>query len=357
VFKARDEFNYDEWPDGPMNEPLAGLSPDDQAAAPPDLSVIIPVFNEAATLPELCQRLSDQLALITPRFEIVFVDDGSTDASLPLLLQLHDREPRTKIVSFTRNFGHQAALTAGLEHVSGRAVVCMDGDLQDPPEVIPSLVEKWREGYDVVYAIRRRRKESLFKRTAYRAFYSIQARLANIPIPMDSGDFALLDRRVVHLLNRLPERNRFLRGLRAWVGLRQTGVEYERARRFAGRPKYTLTRLARLALDGLFSFSGFPLRLVSLLGLATSLLSLGGIGAVLYFRLFTDAALPGWAGTVIPILLLGSVQLLAVGILGEYVIRIFDEVKGRPVYLVDRRIGFDRDLRSAADAEEVARRG
>ncbi len=315
-----------------MNEPLAGLSPDDQAAAPPDLSVIIPVFNEAATLPELCQRLSDQLALITPRFEIVFVDDGSTDASLPLLLQLHDREPRTKIVSFTRNFGHQAALTAGLEHVSGRAVVCMDGDLQDPPEVIPSLVEKWREGYDVVYAIRRRRKESLFKRTAYRAFYSIQARLANIPIPMDSGDFALLDRRVVHLLNRLPERNRFLRGLRAWVGLRQTG-------------------------DGLFSFSGFPLRLVSLLGLATSLLSLGGIGAVLYFRLFTDAALPGWAGTVIPILLLGSVQLLAVGILGEYVIRIFDEVKGRPVYLVDRRIGFDRDLRSAADAEEVARRG
>jgi glycosyltransferase involved in cell wall biosynthesis len=323
----------------------------------PELSVIIPVLNEGATIPELCRRLSYELAKITAHYEIVFVDDGSADGTLPFLLQLHDQDDRVKIISFTRNFGHQAALTAGLEHASGRAVVCMDGDLQDPPEVIPFLVEKWREGFEVVYAIRRRRKESVFKRMAYRGFYSLQSRLANIPIPMDSGDFALLDQRVVCVLNRLPERNRFLRGLRAWVGLRQTGVEYERAGRFAGKPKYSLTRLARLALDGLFSFSGFPLRLVSLIGIVTSLIALGGIGVVLYFRLFTDAALPGWAATVIPVLLLGSIQLLAMGILGEYVIRIFDEVKRRPVYLVDRKIGFDEDSISAMDTGEVARRG
>jgi dolichol-phosphate mannosyltransferase len=233
----------------------------------------------------------------------------------------------------------------------------MDGDLQDPPEVIGALVEKWREGFEVVYAVRRKRKESLVKRATYRIFYAVQARLANIAIPVDSGDFALLDRRVVDLLNRLPERNRFLRGLRAWVGLRQTGIEYERAPRFAGRPKYTLTRLTRLALDGLFSFSGFPLRLVSLIGLIASVLSVLGVGVVLYFRLFTDRSIPGWAATVIPVLGLGSIQLLALGILGEYVIRIFDEVKRRPVYLVDRTIGFDVDLRGSPESDKVARHG
>jgi len=340
-----------------MNEPVTGLSMGDQPTAAPELSVVIPVFNEAGTISELYRRLSGQLDEITPGYEILFVDDGSTDASLPLLFQLHDRDPRVKIVSFTRNFGHQAALTAGLEHASGRAVVCMDGDLQDPPEVIGTLVEKWRDGFEVVYAIRRKRKEPVFKRAAYRAFYSVQARLANIPMPMDSGDFALLDQRVVDLLNRLPERNRFLRGLRAWVGLRQTGVEYERAGRFAGRPKYTLTRLARLALDGLFSFSGFPLRLVSVVGVVTSVLSAIGIAVVLYFRIFTDRAIPGWAATVIPVLLLGSVQLLALGILGEYVIRIFEEVKRRPVYLVDRKIGFDVDSTAVPDPDEVSRHG
>jgi polyisoprenyl-phosphate glycosyltransferase len=333
------------------------LSAGDQAGAPPDLSVVVPVYNEAGTIPELYRRLSRQLREITSRYEIVFIDDGSSDPSLPTLLQLHDRDPYVRIVSFTRNFGHQPALTAGLEHASGQAVVCMDGDLQDPPEVIGDLVEKWREGFEVVYAIRRKRKESVFKRAMYRIFYSVQARLANIPIPMDSGDFALLDRRIVDILNRLPERSRFLRGLRAWAGLRQTGIEYERASRFAGRPKYTFTRLMRLALDGLFSFSGFPLRLVSLIGATTSLLSVTGVGVVLYFRLFTDRSIPGWAATVIPVLVLGGVQLLALGILGEYVLRIFEEVKGRPVYLVDRRIGFEVDPAAAPHADEVVRHG
>jgi glycosyltransferase involved in cell wall biosynthesis len=333
------------------------LSAGDQAGAPPDLSVVVPVYNEAGTIPELYRRLSRQLREITSRYEIVFIDDGSSDPSLPTLLQLHDRDPHVRIVSFTRNFGHQPALTAGLEHASGQAVVCLDGDLQDPPEVIGDLVEKWREGFEVVYAIRRKRKESVFKRAMYRIFYSVQARLANIPIPMDSGDFALLDRRIVDILNRLPERSRFLRGLRAWAGLRQTGIEYERESRFAGRPKYTFTRLMRLALDGLFSFSGFPLRLVSLIGATTSLLSVTGVGVVLYFRLFTDRSIPGWAATVIPVLVLGGVQLLALGILGEYVLRIFEEVKGRPVYLVDRRIGFEVDPAAAPHADEVVRHG
>src|SRR6266545_4860600 len=271
-----------------MNEPVTGLSMGDQPTAAPELSVVIPVFNEAGTISELYRRLSGQLDEITPGYEILFVDDGSTDASLPLLFQLHDRDPRVKIVSFTRNFGHQAALTAGLEHASGRAVVCMDGDLQDPPEVIGTLVEKWRDGFEVVYAIRRKRKDPVFKRAAYRAFYSVQA---------------------------------------------------------------------RLALDGLFSFSGFPLRLVSVVGVVTSVLSAIGITVVLYFRIFTDRAIPGWAATVIPVLLLGSVQLLALGILGEYVIRIFEEVKRRPVYLVDRKIGFDVDSTAVPDADEVSRHG
>jgi glycosyltransferase involved in cell wall biosynthesis len=339
-----------------MNESLTGLNPDRPSAAP-ELSVVVPVFNEQATLSELYRRLSAQLGALTRDYEIVFVDDGSTDGSLPLLLALHDQDPCVKIVSFTRNFGHQPALTAGLEHASGRAVVCIDADLQDPPEVLPALVEKWREGYEVVYAIRRKRKESFLKRAAYRIFYSVQTRLANIPIPADSGDFALLDQRIVHLLNRLPERNRYLRGLRAWVGLRQAGIDYERARRFAGRPKYTVTRMTRLALDGLFSFSGFPLRLVSLIGILTALISLAGIVAVLYFRIFTDLAIPGWAGTVIPVLGIGGIQLLALGILGEYVIRIFDEVKRRPVYLVDREIGFDEEVRSMRRSDEIARHG
>lgn len=340
-----------------MNGPLTELRTGDHTTSQPELSVVIPVFNEQATLSELHRRLSDQLRGISRHYEIVFVDDGSTDGSLPLLLQLHDDDPRVKIVSLTRNFGHQPALTAGLEHVSGRAVVCMDADLQDPPEVLPSLVEQWRQGFEVVYAIRRKRKESVFKRAAFRIFYRVQARLANIPIPLDSGDFALIDQRVVKLLNRLPERNRFIRGLRAWVGLRHSGVEYERDRRFAGKTKYSFSRRAGFALDGLFSFSGFPLRLVSLIGLVTSVVSFAGIGVVLYYRLFTTHTIPGWAATVIVILFLGSVQLLAVGILGEYVIRIFEEVKRRPVYLVDRTVGFDREIVAPVSADEVAPRG
>jgi glycosyltransferase involved in cell wall biosynthesis len=316
----------------------------------PLLSVLIPIYNESATLEELYGRLTRVLTGIAADYEILFVDDGSYDESPAALHLLHKRDGHVKVVLLSRNFGHQAALSAAIAHASGEAVVCMDGDLQDPPEVIPSLVQSWRLGFEVVYAIRRGRKENILKRSAYRAFYAVLSRVADIPIPQDTGDFALLDRRVVDILKNLPERSRFLRGLRAWVGFRQKGIEYERASRFAGNPQYSLRKLLGLALDGIFSFSTVPLRLVSWLGVASSLIAMLCIGVVLYFRLFTERAIPGWASTVIPLLLLSGVQLLAIGVLGEYVVRIFIEVKKRPSYLVASRFGFDEKL---PEAEEM----
>lgn len=307
------------------------------------LSIAIPIFNESLTLEELYGRLTKALTGLVMDYEIIFVDDGSSDASPSVLHSIHQRDRHVKVILLSRNFGHQAALTAAIEHASGSTVICMDGDLQDPPEAIPALVDGWRQGFEVVYAVRRRRKENVLKRAAYRSFYLLLSRIADIPIPMDTGDFALLDRKVVEILKSLPERSRFLRGLRAWVGFRQVGIEYERASRYAGNPKYTFAKLARLALDGIFSFSAVPLRLVSWLGMTSALIALLSIGVVLYFRLFTDRAIPGWASTVIPLLLLSGIQLLAIGVLGEYVVRIFVEVKQRPSYLVASRFGFGED--------------
>jgi glycosyltransferase involved in cell wall biosynthesis len=311
----------------------------------PSLSVVIPIYNEEAVLPELYRRLTQVLSQNPLRltYEIVFVNDGSIDGCRPILGKLHADDPAVKVVNLSRNFGHQAALTAGIDFARGDVVVCMDGDLQDPPEVIPSLLEKWREGYEVVYAVRKARKEGMVKRACYAAFYRLLGRLSQVSIPPDAGDFALMDRRVVDCLKTMPERSRFLRGLRAWVGFRQTGVEYERNRRFAGAPKYTWAKLVRLALNGLLSFSATPLRIATGVGTALSLCSLFSILVVLYFKLFTDKAIPGWAATVIPILLLGGIQLLSIGILGEYVAQIFDEVKRRPIYLVSEVLNGEED--------------
>jgi dolichol-phosphate mannosyltransferase len=215
----------------------------------------------------------------------------------------------------------------------------MDGDLQDPPEVIPKLLERWGEGYDVVYAVRTKRKESTIKRLLYSLFYRILGRVSAVWIPSDSGDFALMDQRVVKILNAMPERGRFIRGLRAWLGFRQTAVEYEREMRFSGSPKYTWRKLGSLALDGLLSFSAVPLRAATALGILVSLTSFAGISIVLYVRLFTDNAVPGWAATVIPVLFLGGVQLLTIGILGEYLAQVLREVKRRPVYVVREKLG------------------
>ncbi|HEU5322427.1 MAG TPA: glycosyltransferase family 2 protein, partial [Methylomirabilota bacterium] len=238
------------------------------------LSVVVPVLNEERSVPELCRRVRAALAPTRLDFELLFVDDGSTDGTAGLLRALHEEDPRVKCVHLARNFGHQAAISAGLRAAGGDAVVVMDGDLQDSPELLPGFVERWRAGYDVVYAVRERRPESWPKRAAYRVFYRALSRLSQIDVPVDSGDFSLMDRKVVDVLNAMPERTRFVRGMRSWAGFRQTGVAAARGERFAGRAKYTYRKLLRLALDGFFGFSYRPLQLASVFGAAVSVVAL-----------------------------------------------------------------------------------
>lgn len=307
-----------------------------QAPAAPELSVIIPVFNEEENLPALYTRLTTVLSTAVQSHEIIFVDDGSRDTSLPLLRNLVASDARVCVVELARNFGHQVAISAGLDHARGTAVIVMDADLQDPPEVLPEFIAKWREGYDVVYAIREQRKENMFKRAAYAAFYRLLQRVANIEIPLDAGDFCIMDRRVVDLLNGMPERNRFVRGIRSWVGLNQVGLAYERHARHAGRPKFTFTRLVYLALDGLVSFSYLPLRIITVLGLMVSFVSL--LLALFYFitKLTVGLNPPGFATLIVAVFFLAGMQLITIGVIGEYVGRIFEEVKRRPLYVVRR---------------------
>lgn len=300
----------------------------------PDLSVVIPVFNEEPGLHELHRRLGEVLDGTGLEAEILFVNDGSRDGSLTALRDLRAKDERVKIIDFSRNFGHQLAISAGLDHARGAATVVMDGDLQDPPEVIPALLERWQQGDEVVYAVRKTRKEGAVKRGAYLAFYRLLQRLADTDIPLDSGDFSLMDRRVVDALVQLPERNRFIRGLRAWVGFRQSSHEYDREARFAGEPKYDFRRLLKLAFDGIFAFSETPLRLATLAGLTVT----GGAALLaiwtLVKRLIGYEVVPGFATLAILVLFFGGVQLVTIGILGEYIARIYTEVKGRPRYVV-----------------------
>lgn len=308
----------------------------------PELSVIIPVYNEEDTLDPLIRRLTSVLDEFGEPYEILFIDDGSHDASLSMLRAFHADNPRIKCLSLSRNFGHQVAVSCGLDHAVGRAVVVMDGDLQDPPEILPDLVARWREGFDVVYAVRRQRKENVVKRAAYASFYWLLHKVSYLDIPLDSGDFSLMDRRVVDVLKTMPERNRFVRGLRTWVGLKQTPFMYERSARFAGESKYGLTKLMRLAFDGLVSYSFVPLRLVSNLGMLVSLSALAYMAYLIADRWFgARGTIEGWTSTVVIVLFIGGVQLLSLGIIGEYIGRIFDEVKQRPQYVVGERIGLD----------------
>jgi len=306
------------------------------------LSVVIPIFNEFETLPELSRRLLAVFDGLACTCEVIFVDDGSVDDSLRRLRELAGADSRVRVIALSRNFGHQPALYSGICRASGDAVILMDGDLQDPPEVLPSLLSKWAEGFDVVFAVRRKRKEGLFKRVLYAAYYRLMQRVAYVQMPLDSGDFSLLDRRVAALLRSMPERNKFLRGLRAWAGFRQTGLEYERDARFAGAPKYTVLKLMKLALDGVISYSYVPLRISYALG---ALVSAGAfVLAAIYFaqRLFVDHYIPqGFTTIAVLVLFLGGVQLLSLGLLGEYVGRIYDEVKRRPEYVEGELIGFD----------------
>lgn len=311
-------------------------------------SIVLPVYNEEATLPHTYQRLTNVLSALGEPYEIICVNDGSRDRSRDLLRSLHQQDPRVKLVSFTRNFGHQTAVSAGLDFANGEAVIVMDADLQDPPECLPQFIAKWQEGYDVVYAIRTKRKEHLFKRAAYALFYRLVKRIADIDIPLDSGDFCIMDQKVVRVIRALPERNRFVRGLRSWVGFRQIGLAYEREERFAGRTNYTLYKLIKLALDGFVSFSYMPLRMAAILGFFTSGLSFVMALVQLYRRLFVPSSyVPGFASIIITVLFLGGIQLITIGIIGEYLGRIFDEVKRRPLYLVDEVLGLEDRNRSA----------
>ena len=298
------------------------------------LSVVIPLFNEEEIVVALWERLRAVLESLRAPFEVLFVDDGSRDATPRMVDGLHAKDERVVVIHLSRNFGHQAAISAGLEYARGQAVVVMDGDLQDPPELIPELVRLWRSGYDVIYAVRRSRQGSIFKRLGYRAFYRLLGLISDLEIPLDSGDFCLMDRRVVDMLNRLPERCRFVRGLRSFLGFRQVGLDYDRPCREAGRPKYTLRKLSALAIDGLVSFSSSPLRLVTYLGLAAAGLALVLTAWVLDDAIRHQGAPRGWASTMIVVLFMGAVNLLSLGVIGEYIRLIFLETKQRPTYIV-----------------------
>lgn len=298
------------------------------------ISVVVPLFNEQENLVSLHRRVTASLEAIGGPYELVLIDDGSQDQTPRMIDELAETDPRVVAVHLSRNFGHQAAISAGLDMARGEVVILMDGDLQDPPEILGDFIDAWREGYDVVYAIRAHRKESWWKRAGYFLFYRLQHRISDLEIPLDSGDFCLLDQKVVQAIRSLPEKQRFVRGLRAFVGFRQKGLVYARNAREAGQPKYTLRALIRLAIDGLVGFSGAPLRGIAYLGLVSTLVSFGLAGWVLGSAMWRQTTPPGWASTMVVVLFLGSVQILCLGIIGEYLRRIFIEVKGRPTYLV-----------------------
>lgn len=305
-------------------------------------SFVVPIYNEEANIPELYRRLKDVLEQLEGAVEVILVNDGSGDRSLQLLRQLYAHDRRFCYLSFSRNFGHQIAVTAGLNFCRGQAIVVMDADLQDPPELVLEMVKRWREGYAVVYAQRtQRRKENWFKRLMAYAFYRVLRNLADVEIPIDTGDFCLMDRQVVDLLNAMPERNRYIRGLRAWVGFRQTAVLFERDPRFAGEEKYTFRKSFALAVNGLVSFSRVPLRISTYIGLTAAAIALLMAVLVLYWRFFApNSPLTGYTTIIIAIFFLGAVQLISIGILGEYIGRIYEEVKGRPLYTLSEAQGF-----------------
>lgn len=306
-----------------------------------DISVVVPLYNEEENFPELTRRLHTTLQKMGVSYEVVFVDDGSHDSTPHLIFEHAKNTPSVKALIFSRNFGHQSAVTAGIEHAQGNAVVVMDGDLQDPPEFIASLYAKHLEGFDVVYAVRTKRKEIVWKRAAYLLFYRILNKLvSDVYLPTDSGDFSLISHHVARTMRSMPERNRYVRGLRSWAGFKQTGLEYERDARFAGESKYSIWSLVKLGYDGIFSFSYMPISFVKTIGFLFSIVSFVGILIVLYFRLFTLRQIPGFASLAIMILFLGGVQLFSLGILGEYIRRIYDETKQRPLFVINKKIGF-----------------
>jgi glycosyltransferase involved in cell wall biosynthesis len=309
----------------------------------PELSIVLPIFNEEAVLDELHRRLGDFFASLGSPWEVIFVDDGSTDGSFAKLKALVAGEPRYRLVSLSRNFGHQLAITAGFDYALGDAVVVMDADLQDPPAVVVDMLARFREGYDIVHAVRRsRERESFLKRGTAYLFYRLFKTMVGIDVPVDAGDFRLMSRRVVLTLRALRETNRFVRGMVAWVGFRQTTVAYDRKARFAGETHYPLRRMLKFAFDGMTAFSTVPLRAATWLGVFAGVIGVGVAGWSLYGRLY-GRFVPGWATIMITVSLGASAQLIMTGILGEYVGRIYEEVKRRPLYVVADEVNATRE--------------
>lgn len=309
-------------------------------ASRPLLSIVIPMYNEGEGLPLLFDRLVPILQSVTPDWEILCINDGSNDNTLAALKKFREMEPRIRYLSFSRNFGKEAALSAGLAHARGRAVIPIDADLQDPPELIPQMVEKWREGYKVVLATRQSRRDDTFmKRTTARAFYRLIAKLTAFPFPKDTGDFRLMDEAVVEVIRRLPERTRFMKGLFAWVGFTTTQLYFDRAPRAAGPAKMNVRALWRLAKDGVFSFTTFPLRLSTYLGIIISAFSFAYAAYLIIRTMLWGVDVPGYASIMAAVLCMGGVQLFSIGILGEYIGRIYRETKQRPLYVIEEKSG------------------
>ncbi len=301
----------------------------------PTISVVAPLFNEEATLPEFYRRVKESMAQTGESWELVLIDDGSQDQTAQIMQQIGQEDDHIRPVIFARNFGHQLAVTAGLDYSRGEAVVIIDSDLQDPPEVIIDMIAKWREGYEVVYAVRTEREgETWFKLFTASLFYRLIYRITDVDIPLDTGDFRLMDRKVVNVINQMRERHRFLRGMSVWVGFRQTGVPYRRRARFAGATKYPLRKMIKFASDAITGFSYLPLQIATYIGFFSAGISILAIPVVIALRLAGEQAFFGQATTLIAVLFLGGVQLISLGILGEYLGRLYDEVRGRPLYIV-----------------------
>jgi len=305
-------------------------------------SVVVPVFNEEEVLPVTYRRLTEVMERLSAPYELIFVDDGSKDGSPKILDDFAEKDSRVRVIHFSRNFGHQAAITAGMDYARGEAIVVIDADLQDPPEVIPEMVAKWREGYEVVYGKRVVREgETFFKRSTASLFYRFLRRMTDIDIPLDAGDFRLVDRRVAQVMRLLREKNRFIRGLVSWVGFRQAPLEYVRQKRFAGTTKYPLRKMLKLAWDGITSFSNKPLKISAYLGFVLSLASFVYLLYIVIAKLLGKSTVPGWASIMVINLFFNGIILILLGVMGEYIGRVYDEAKNRPLYIVSRTRGFE----------------
>lgn len=306
-----------------------------------DISIVVPVYNEEDNLCPLYDRLSETLKALGLSYEIIMVDDGSSDRSAEIISNLNKNDNRVKLLGFSRNFGHMVALSAGLDHASGKAVITLDADLQHPPELIPKLVKKWKSGAEVVNTLRKETKGiGIFKNISARIFYWLMNRIAKIDLPANAADYRLIDKKVVEALKGMKERSRFLRGMIRWVGFKQEFVEYEADPRFAGKTKYSITKMISFALDGITSFSSFPLRLSTYLGLMVAFFSFLYILYAVYIRLFTNRAIEGWASVLVTVLFIGGVQLIFLGVIGEYLGRVYEETKQRPLYIINQKLGF-----------------